>query len=77
MNVRQQQLREHDVRRTAPELDPVSFLSMYLKSNFPQTASHRSPEQKLEGIFPQADSKDVNYTKKPLSGTSFDNPASY
>ena len=77
MNVRQQQLKEHDVRRTAPELDPSSFLAMYMKSNFPQTAAHRSPEQKLEGVFPQSDSNDVNYKKKPLSGTSFDNPAGH
>ena len=77
MNVRQQQLKEHDVRRTAPAIDPSSFLAMYMKSNFPQTAAHRSPEQKLEGVFPQADSNDVNYKKKPLSGTSFDNPAGH
>lgn len=75
MNVREQQLKEHDVRRIAPAMDPGSFLTLYMKSNFPQTAAHRSPEQKLEGVFPQADPKDVNYKKKPLSGTSFDNPA--
>lgn len=77
MNIRQQQLQERDVRRGAPELDPVSFLSMYMESNFPQTAAYQSAQQKLAGIFPQANPNDVNYTKKPLSGTSFDNPASY
>jgi hypothetical protein len=77
MNVRQQQLREHDVRLAAPDLEPQSFLALYIESNFPQTAALGSREQKLAGIFPQANSNDVNYTKKPLSGTSFDNPASY
>lgn len=75
MHGREQQLRERDVRRIAPELDPVSFLDAYVASNFPQTAAFRSEEQKELGVMPQGDKGDVNYKKKPLSGTSFDNPA--
>ena len=75
MNVREQQLKERDVRRVAPDLDPLSFLDLYVASNFPQTASRPSPEQKLLGVVPQNDSESVKYNKKPLSGTSFDNPA--
>jgi hypothetical protein len=74
---REQQLREHDVRRTAPELDPSSFLALYLESNFPQTAAYPSAEQKLLGVMPQAETEGVNYKKKPLSGTSYDNPGGY
>lgn len=77
MNFREQQLRERDVRRTAPDLDPSSFLSLYLASNFPQTSAHPSKEQKLLGVLPQEETKGVNYNKKPLSGTSYDNPGGY
>lgn len=77
MNFREQQLRERDVRRIAPELDPVGFLSLYIQSTFPQTAALPSAEQKLMGVMPQANPEGVNYNKKPLSGTSFDNPAGY
>lgn len=75
MHGREQQLRERDVRRIAPELDPVSFLDAYVASNFPQTAAFKSDEQREDGIMPQAETGGVNYKKKPLSGTSFDNPA--
>lgn len=77
MNFREQQLRERDVRKDAPELNPLAFLELYLKSTFPQTAALPSPEQKLLGVMPQAETDGVNYKKKPLSGTSFDNPAGY
>lgn len=77
MTFREQQLREKDVRRTAPELDPMSFLSLYIKSTFPQTAALPSAEQKAMGVMPQAETEGVNYKKKPPSGTSFDNPAGY
>jgi hypothetical protein len=77
MNLREIQLREKDVRKDAPELNPQEFLSLYLVSTFPQTAALPSKEQKLMGITPQSDPQGVNYMKKPLSGTSFDNPASY
>jgi len=77
MNSREQQLRERDVRRTAPELDPINFLALYLRSNFPQTAAHPSAEQKLLGITPQEETEGVNYKKKPLSGTSYDKPGGY
>ncbi len=77
MNAREQQLKERDVRRTAPLLNPQEFLTLYIASNFPQTSALPSPEQKALGITPQAETDGVNYTKKPPSGTSFDNPASY
>jgi hypothetical protein len=77
MNFREQQLRERDVRRTAPELDPSSFLTLYIQSTFPQTAALPSPEQRSAGVVAQANPGGVDYNKKPLSGTSFDNPAGY
>ena len=77
MNFREQQLRERDVRRTAPDLDPNSFLALYINSNFPQTAALPSPEQKMLGVMPQGEVDGVNYKKKLPSGTSFDNPAGY
>lgn len=75
MNFREQQLRERDVRKTAPMLDPASFLAMYIESNFPQTSALPSEEQRMMGVTPQEDVADVKYMKKPLSGTSYDNPA--
>jgi len=75
MNSREQQLRERDVRKTAPLLDPHSFLSLYIKSDFPQTAAIASAKQKQLGILPQGETEGVNYKYKPRSGTSFDNPA--
>jgi hypothetical protein len=77
MNLRQQQLKEKDVRHESPELDPNFFLAAYLKSNFPQTAAYQSDEQKNYGIIAQPNVDGVEYNKKPRSGTSFDNPASY
>jgi len=76
MNLRQQQLTERDVRHESPEINPTFFLQSYLRSNFPQTVDHPSPEQQKYGVFPQPDSKGIEYSKKPLSGTSYDNPAS-
>jgi hypothetical protein len=77
MTFREQQLREKDVRKIAPPLDAASFLALYVASNFPQTAALPSEEQKALGVMPQGETEGVNYKKKPLSGTSFDNPASY
>jgi hypothetical protein len=77
MNERERQLHERDVRKTAPELDPAAFLDLYIRSTFPQTAALPSAEQKLMGVMAQAETEGVNYNKKPLSGTSFDNPAGY
>lgn len=77
MNLREFQLREKDVRKDAPPLNPHQFLSLYLLSTFPQTAAIPSKEQKELGVTPQAETEGVNYKKKPPSGTSFDNPASY
>jgi hypothetical protein len=74
---REEQLRERDVRKTAPLLNPSSFLELYIASNFPQTAALPSEKQQLLGVMPQASGEDVNYKKKPLSGTSYDNPAGY
>ena len=76
MNVREQQLREADVRRDAPELNASSFLSLYIRSNFPQTAAIPSKTQVRLGILPQEDGQSVKSSKKIPSGTSYDNPAS-
>jgi hypothetical protein len=75
MTDRERQLRERDVRKDAPEIDPTTFLSLYLESNFPQTATYPSKDQVERGIIPKDELDDVRYNKKPLSGTSFDNPA--
>jgi hypothetical protein len=77
MNHRELQLREQDVRKDAPDLDPGLFLRLYIASNFPQTAVFPSPEQKERGVTADLNQTNVNYSKKPLSGTSFDNPAGY
>lgn len=77
MNTREAQLREQDVKKEAPELEPNLFLKLYIASNFPQTAVMPSPEQKARGITADLNQNNVNYDKKPPSGTSFDNPAGY
>jgi|TARA_R100001460_G_scaffold19953_1_gene41353 hypothetical protein len=75
MNAREQQLQENDVKKDAPETNPVDFMHRYLASNFPQTASMPSKEQK-ESQLPMNNSDNIlKSMKKPLSGTSFDNPA--
>lgn len=75
MNLREQQLREKDVRRDAPVLDSASFLKMYIASNFPQTAALPSPDQ-LAGIVPINNSEDQLKSNKKvaLAGTQYDNP---
>lgn len=68
------QLKERDVRKTAPDLDPVSFLDLYVASTFPQTSAIPSKQQLDVGITPQGSMEDVQF-KKIRSGTGFDNPA--
>jgi hypothetical protein len=75
MNLREQQLKEQDVRKEAPPVNPSSFLSLYIRSNFPQTASLPSKHQLSLGIIPPGETEGVKSNKKPLSGTSYDNPA--
>jgi hypothetical protein len=75
MNVREQQLKEADVRRDAPDLNPSSFLSLYIRSNFPQTVSLPSKRQLMLNLAPQEGEQSVKSNKKILSGTSYDNPA--
>ena len=75
MNVREQQLRELDVRKEAAPLNPSAFLSLYIRSNFPQTASLPSKHQLALGAIPPGEVEGVKSNKKPLSGTSYDNPA--
>lgn len=75
MNVREQQLRELDVRRDSPPLNPSSFLSLYIRSNFPQTAALPSKQQLSLGIIPPGEIEGVKSNKKIPSGTSYDNPA--
>ncbi len=77
MHDRMRELRERDVRRTAPGLDPTSFLDMYVSSNFPQTSALPSPEQKSLGVQPQLQDKEVKLKQNIKAGTGFDNPASY
>ena len=75
MNARELQLEEKDVRKYAPEQNPVDFMHRYLMSNFPQTSSMPSKEQK-ESMLPMNNDENIlKSMKKPLSGTSFDNPA--
>jgi len=78
MNLREQQLREKDVRRDAPELDPNMFLKLYIASTFPQTSALPSPEQ-LQNIVASNNPEDqVKSDKKiALSGTKYDNPGGY
>jgi hypothetical protein len=77
MNVRSQQLRERDVRKLSPDLNPSSFLHLYIASNFPQTSALPSPEQISAGITEDQDIDTLKLMKKPLSGTKFDNPGGF
>jgi hypothetical protein len=74
MTERERQLKERDVRKIAPDLDPTGFLQAYIRSNFPQTAVMPSPEQRERGIFSSSSDNLLQLEKKPPSGTSFDNP---
>lgn len=75
MNLREQQLRERDVRRDAPALDPGLFLKMYMASTFPQTAALPSPEQLQNMVATNNPEDQVKSNKKmALSGTQYDNP---
>lgn len=71
---RQQQLRERDVRKLAPDLDPNVFMSMYIESNFPQTAALPSQQQLSMGLSNIKQEDPLKLAKKPLSGTKYDNP---
>jgi hypothetical protein len=75
MNFREQQLRERDVRKEAPEQDPGLFLKLYMASTFPQTSALPSPEQ-LQGIVATNNPDDElkSNKKMALSGTKYDNP---
>lgn len=75
MDAQIQKLKELDVREGFEQLKPEMFLAAYLQSNFPQTISHPSKEQKEQLERGQTPAQPVNYMKKPSSGISFDNPA--
>lgn len=77
LNVRQQQLRERDVRKLSPALDADTFMRLYMESNFPQTASYPSPQQLELGLNTDNQQDPIKLTKKPLSGTQYDNPGGY
>lgn len=77
LNVRQQQLRERDVRKLSSELDPVTFMRLYIESNFPQTTAYPSPLQLERGLDVNNQEDPIKLIKKPLSGTSYDNPGGY
>ena len=72
---RKSQLKDRDVRGDAAPLDPVSFLDLYVKSNFPQTSAIPSQEQKQLGVAPSNEDTELKFKKKmPTSGTSYDRP---
>ena len=75
---RAKQLRERDVRRGAPEVNPGDFLRRYLLSNFVETGSHPSKQQK-EALTPPTQDKEnsLKYMKKPRQGTTYDNPGGF
>lgn len=74
MNYREQQLKEQDVRKFAPDMNPSEFLRRYLVSNFPQTAAIPSREQK-ETVMPiYSEQNDLKFKQKPLSGIQYDKP---
>jgi hypothetical protein len=77
MNSTQHRLLENDVRKDAPDLAADEFLRLYLESNFPQTVSHPSAQQKEQRASMQPQEDAINYMKKPQSGTSFDRPDRY
>jgi hypothetical protein len=74
MSERERQLKERDVRKEAPDLDPGYFLQAYIRSNFPQTAVMPSPEQKAQGMVVPPSNNLLQLSKEPLKGTSYDNP---
>ena len=76
-NARQRQLKERDVRKLAPDLDANTFMRLYMESNFPQTAALPSALQKERGISADNQQDPIKLSKKPLSGTSYDNPGGY
>ena len=47
----------------------------YILSNFPQTSAIPSKEQKESMLPMNTQDNGLKLMKKPLSGTSFDNPA--
>lgn len=73
---RRKQLLDTDARNDADDLDPVSFLDNYIRSNFPQTAAYPSEEQRANGVVAMSDEDqlDFNKIKKPGLGTSYDRP---
>jgi len=74
---RAKQLRERDVRKDAPETNPVDFMHRYLLSNFPDTVAQPSRQQK-ENMVPTQEKQDsLKYMKKPRQGTTYDNPGGF
>lgn len=74
LTARQRQLQERDVRKLSPAIDPNSFLRMYMASNFPQTSAYPSQQQLEMGISADNQQDPIKLSKKPLSGTQYDNP---
>ena len=77
LSARQQQLRERDVRKLSPDLDAPTFMRLYIASNFPQTLAYPSPEQLELGLSTDNQQDPIKLSKKPLSGTKYDNPGGY
>ena len=75
MNAREQQLKEKDVRRDAPELDPGMFLKLYIASTFPQTSALPSPQQMQAMANATDEENGLKFNKNmAMSGTKYDNP---
>ena len=74
---RQKQLRERDVRKLSPDQDPNTFMRLYIESNFPQTVAYPSRQQLERGVSTDNQQDALKLTKKPLSGTKYDNPGGY
>lgn len=77
LNSRQRQLKERDVRKLAPPLDPATFMQLYVESNFPQTAALPSTEQLKMNLHANNQTDNIKLMKKPLSGTQYDNPGGF
>ncbi len=72
---KKQQLAERNVKQLAPETNPVDFMHRYVTSNFPETVAHPSAAQKAMAVQTQKPQDSLKLMQKPLSGTSYDNPA--
>lgn len=71
------QLQERDVKQEAPETNTDDFLRRYLASNFPETVSHPSSQQKSMAVESQNPQDSLKYMQKPRQGIKYDNPGGF